>query len=113
MKYAPASTPIEAFARATDGGVTVAVSSHGPGVARDELDRIFTRFYRSPKKARRATAGTGIASPSAAGSVEAHRVVKYWAENFAPDGGMSMTVTLQRYDFELDEVPASVEAAAV
>ena len=41
-------------------GIEFAVRDFGPGIARDQLDRIFGLFYRGENALTRATAGTGI-----------------------------------------------------
>ena len=58
MRHTPAGTPVEIGAKAVDGRATLAVRDEGPGVAADEQDRVFQRFYR---------AGGGKASGSGLG----------------------------------------------
>ena len=43
-----------------DGRVNVTVRDHGPGIARDQMKKIFTLFYRSESELTRETVGTGI-----------------------------------------------------
>ena len=42
------------------GGVVFSVRDHGPGVARDQMKKIFRLFYRSENELTRETVGTGI-----------------------------------------------------
>ena len=58
-KYAPASTPIEVRMSRNAHALIVSVLDHGPGVPRDERERVFSPFYRSPRTADR-TPGVGI-----------------------------------------------------
>jgi two-component system sensor histidine kinase MprB len=57
VKYSPAGAPIEVTVR--DGEVVVA--DHGPGVAEEDLPRIFDRFYRSATARSKPGAGLGLA----------------------------------------------------
>jgi len=43
-----------------DGKVVFTVRDHGPGIPKDQLDKIFHLFYRSEDELTRETAGTGI-----------------------------------------------------
>jgi len=56
-KYSPAGAPIEVTVR--EGEVTVA--DHGPGIAQEDLPRIFDRFYRSAAARSKPGAGLGLA----------------------------------------------------
>lgn len=44
----------------TDGTVTFSVRDFGPGIARDQMKKIFQLFYRSESELTRETVGTGI-----------------------------------------------------
>jgi two-component system, OmpR family, sensor histidine kinase MprB len=57
VKYSPAGAPIEVTVR--DGEVVVA--DHGPGVAEEDLARIFDRFYRAAGARSKPGAGLGLA----------------------------------------------------
>jgi two-component system sensor histidine kinase MprB len=57
LKYSPEGAPIEVIVR--DGEVVVA--DHGPGVADDDLPRIFDRFYRAAASRSKPGAGLGLA----------------------------------------------------
>jgi two-component system sensor histidine kinase MprB len=57
VKYSPVGAPIEVSVR--DGEVTVA--DHGPGVADEDLPRIFDRFYRAATARSKPGAGLGLA----------------------------------------------------
>jgi PAS domain S-box-containing protein len=60
IKYTPAEEPIEIRMSEEDGGVTVSVVDHGPGIPATEIDRIFDRFHRLGNVLTRATGGTGL-----------------------------------------------------
>ena len=47
MKFSPADSLVVVSARRAEGEVVVSVADEGPGIAPDEQDRIFDRFYQS------------------------------------------------------------------
>jgi two-component system sensor histidine kinase MprB len=57
LKYSPAGAPVEITVR--NGEVTVA--DHGPGIAEEDLPRIFDRFYRAAGARSKPGAGLGLA----------------------------------------------------
>jgi len=57
-KFAPAGTAVELLADRAGGWVRVRVVDHGPGIPRDELPRIFQRFFRG--RAERQNEGSGL-----------------------------------------------------
>jgi two-component system sensor histidine kinase MprB len=57
VKYSPAGAPIEVTVR--DGEVVVA--DHGPGIADEDLPRVFDRFYRAAAARSKPGAGLGLA----------------------------------------------------
>ena len=60
VKYTPEEAPIEV--RVANGGETVriAVVDNGPGIPRNEQERIFERFYRLDPDMARGVGGTGL-----------------------------------------------------
>jgi signal transduction histidine kinase len=73
--------------------VEVSVSDTGPGVPRDELERIFDRFYRAERSRHRDEGGgSGLGLAIARGLVEAHHG-RIWAE-ISPLGGISVRMSL-------------------
>jgi K+-sensing histidine kinase KdpD len=60
-KYSPAGLAIDIRVRRGEGGVDVSVLDRGSGVAPEETEQIFERFYRSDAAPRRASgAGLGL-----------------------------------------------------
>ena len=57
VKYSPEGAPIEVIVR--DGEVIVA--DHGPGIADEDIPRIFDRFYRAAASRSKPGAGLGLA----------------------------------------------------
>jgi signal transduction histidine kinase len=73
--------------------VEVSVSDSGPGVPREELERIFDRFYRGePSRHRDDGGGSGLGLAIARGLVQAHHG-RIWAEP-SPLGGVAVRVSL-------------------
>ncbi|SBT52022.1 two-component system, OmpR family, sensor histidine kinase SenX3 [Micromonospora narathiwatensis] len=60
INYSGEDTTVRVTARATDEHVEVAVTDQGIGIAPNEVDRIFERFYRADQARSRATGGTGL-----------------------------------------------------
>ena len=61
IRYTPDGGRIElTAARDADGGVTLSVYNEGEGVAPEELDKLWEKFYRTDKARSRASGGTGV-----------------------------------------------------
>ena len=95
LRHTPRGGTIEVRAATRGSDVELSVSDSGPGVAEDELQRIFDRFYRGERSRRRdelATSGAGLGLAIARGLVQAHRG-QIWAE-VSPLGGVSVQIRL-------------------
>jgi heavy metal sensor kinase len=58
--------------QARPAGATLAVADRGPGIAADQLPRVFDRFYRTDASRSRASGGVGLGLAIAKAIVEAH-----------------------------------------
>jgi two-component system sensor histidine kinase MprB len=94
-KWSPPGQPVHV--ECANG--TVVVRDHGPGIAEDDLPRIFDRFYRSPAARGLPGSGLGLAIVAQVVKAEGGTVT---AEN-DPAGGARMTM-------RLPTVPAPVDA---
>nr|WP_186382789.1 ATP-binding protein [Amycolatopsis rhizosphaerae] len=60
IAYSPAGSPVSVSRRLADGMVEIAVTDRGIGIAEEDQQRVFERFYRADKARSRATGGTGL-----------------------------------------------------
>ncbi|PWU45858.1 two-component sensor histidine kinase [Micromonospora globispora] len=60
INYSGEDTTVRVTTRKTDEYVDIAVADQGIGIAPNEVDRIFERFYRADRARSRATGGTGL-----------------------------------------------------
>ncbi len=67
------TSTIEVSARADRGFVTVTVTDHGPGIAREHIPRLTERFYRVDEARSRGSGGTGLGLAIVKHIVERHR----------------------------------------
>jgi two-component system phosphate regulon sensor histidine kinase PhoR len=76
IKFTPGGGSVHVSAHLEDGAVTVSVSDTGIGIAREDLPRIFERFYKADRaRARtggRPVGGTGLGLAVVKHTVEAH-----------------------------------------
>ncbi len=63
VRYSPAGGTVEIAARHADAAVTITVIDSGPGIAIEETQRVFERFYRSDaaRSTQQGGAGLGLA----------------------------------------------------
>lgn len=94
MKYTPEQGRIELLASLMDDGeqVSITVKDNGMGIPKQDLERIFERFYRVDKARSRSMGGTGLGLSIAREMVKAHGgtigIESEWNE------GTSVTFTL-------------------
>ncbi len=109
-KYAPPGTPIEVRARARGSEVEVEVADRGPGIARQDVERVFDKFYRVREGE---GGGVGLGLTICRGIVSAHGG-RIWVDERS-GGGASFRFTLPLDgSFEATSVasdPAAAEPA--
>jgi two-component system sensor histidine kinase KdpD len=76
VRHTPPGTPIQIAARAEGEVVVIEVADRGPGLATEELGRVFEKFYRAKSTA----AGVGLGLAICKGILDAHGG-RIWAEN--------------------------------
>ena len=96
-RHTPAGSPAElALGRAPDGGALVEVRDHGPGIAPEQAERVFERFYRADSSRNRESGGSGLGMAIVAAIVGAHQ--GHVSVRETPGGGMTVRVLLPSAD---------------
>ncbi len=80
LRYTPEGGQISLSAGLVDGQVEIRVKDTGPGLAPDELDKVFERFYRTETSRTREEGGSGLGFAIARSIVERHNG-RIWAES--------------------------------
>jgi two-component system sensor histidine kinase SenX3 len=92
IRYSPEDTTVGVGLRERDGLVQISVTDQGPGIAPDEQDRIFERFYRIDAARSRHTGGTGLGLSIVKHVVANHGgEITLWSQ---PGQGSTFTVRL-------------------
>jgi len=80
LKYGDPDTPVELCAERAGEMVRISVTNEGPGIAPDELPRLFSRFARTRSAQSGPATGLGLGLYICRGLVEAHGG-ELWAES--------------------------------
>lgn len=60
VKYSPEDSRVEMYARPSDGGIRLGILDEGPGLPEDDSEKVFEKFYRSPKQKQAGGVGLGL-----------------------------------------------------
>ncbi len=93
LRHTPAGGVIRLSAAAHEDSVRIQVQDNGPGIAADDLPRVFERMYRADK-ARQREAGSGLGLAIARSIVVGHGG-RIWAES-EPGHGATIVIELPR-----------------
>ncbi len=93
MRHTPPHAQVAVKAWTEDGQVLVEVVDNGPGVAPEDLPRIFDKFFRGAPGAGRP--GTGLGLSITRGLVEGMGGAVSAANRPAPEGGLAVTFRLR------------------
>jgi PAS domain S-box-containing protein len=91
-KYSPRGSEITVRAQFRGDELLMSATDQGPGIAPEERDRIFDKFYRSAHRSAQQSDGTGMGLAIARGIIEAHGG-RIWVES-APNKGATFTFAL-------------------
>jgi signal transduction histidine kinase len=72
VRHSPAGAAVQVRARRSDGGVTIEVIDEGPGIAADDVARVFERFYRADSARASSDGGAGLGLAIARWIVDLH-----------------------------------------
>jgi signal transduction histidine kinase len=92
LLYTPEGGRVKISAGVVAEGLEVRVQDSGPGIAEDELERVFERFYRSDPSRQRNAGGSGLGLAIAKSIVEKHNG-RIWAES-TPGEGTTIVIHL-------------------
>jgi signal transduction histidine kinase len=92
LVFTPEGGRIGLSARVVAESLEIRVQDSGPGIAEDDLERVFERFYRSDPSRQRNEGGSGLGLAIAKSIVEKHNG-RIWAES-KPGQGTTMIVQL-------------------
>ncbi len=107
IRYSPEDTTVGVGLRERDGLIQISVTDQGPGIAPEEQDRIFERFYRIDAARSRQTGGTGLGLSIVKHVVANHGgEITLWSQ---PGQGSTFTVRLPMLE-ETGELDQSLPA---
>jgi signal transduction histidine kinase len=95
LKYSKSGDLVEIGATATAERVEVFVRDAGMGLEPEELPKIFSRYYRTPRATRSTLDGSGVGLYLCARIIEEHGGT-IWAESDGPERGTTIRFTLPR-----------------
>ena len=72
LVHTPPKTPIDISLSTEDSVARLSVADHGPGLAADDIDRIFEPFYRADPSRSRDSGGAGLGLSIVSAVVTAH-----------------------------------------
>jgi len=80
IKFTPSKGKIRVWAEKKGKEVVVAVKDTGTGVAKENINKLFTKFYQVETSAKRTTEGLGLGLAISKGIIDAHKG-KIWVES--------------------------------
>ncbi|NQX12091.1 two-component sensor histidine kinase [Microbacteriaceae bacterium VKM Ac-2855] len=96
IAYSPEGSRVGIGVKSVDGVVEIAVTDQGVGIAEEDLDRVFERFYRVDQARSRHTGGTGLGLSIVKHAVQNHGGdVRVWSQ---PGRGSTFTIRLPEAD---------------
>ena len=104
IAYSPNGSPVSISRRRRGPNIEIAVTDRGIGIAREDQERVFERFFRVDKARSRATGGTGLGLAIVKHVAANHNgSIRLWSQ---PGTGSTFTLSIPAYpdtDDEFDE----------
>jgi two-component system sensor histidine kinase BaeS len=72
VRHSPPGSTVHVAVRRSGALAEVIVEDRGPGISPDDLERIFSRFYRGEKSRSRTHGGAGLGLAIARGIIDVH-----------------------------------------
>ncbi|MFD9657058.1 sensor histidine kinase [Streptomyces mirabilis] len=92
VQHTPAGTPIDVSLESSGGEAVIRVADQGPGIAQQDLSRVFDRFWRAEASRSRALGGSGLGLAIVQAVVHAHHGTVSITSHTG--SGTAVTVTL-------------------
>ncbi|AQT68687.1 Sensor histidine kinase YycG [Anaerohalosphaera lusitana] len=110
VKFSPEGGTIRVSASINDDEVEIAVQDSGPGLSRDDMERVFERFVQVGDDRSKKGLGTGLGLPISRELVEMHGG-KLWADSVVGEGScfrFVLPLYLQKSENTKDEPQTSI-----
>jgi len=96
VKFIPTGCKIDVIATDRNDHVEVAVRDNGPGLSKEDMEKVFDRFVQGPNLTTAGQTGTGLGLTIARELVQMHKG-RIWVES-APAHGCCFYFTVPKYD---------------
>ena len=101
IAYSPNESPVSISRRRRGHYIEIAVTDRGIGIAREDQERVFERFFRVDKARSRATGGTGLGLAIVKHVAANHNgSIRLWSQ---PGTGSTFTLSIPAYPDHEDE----------
>lgn len=95
IAYSPHGSSVSISRRRRGGNIEIAVTDRGIGIAREDQERVFERFFRVDKARSRATGGTGLGLAIVKHVAANHNgSIRLWSQ---PGTGSTFTLSIPAY----------------
>jgi signal transduction histidine kinase len=112
LKFSKPGGKVTIELREHEREVEVVVSDQGKGIATEDLERIFGKFYQVEESATREQGGTGLGLAICKGIIAAHRG-RIWAESELGRGSRFHFTLARAEEFPVAEQDAQISVAAL